>query len=197
MKNKNKLTDLSVGEASEKLGVSTRTVINYIKSKEITAIKVGKSWYINKASLDSFILKYKFNPKDIKTTNNEIKEDTNNKKYSVKDLRLFIKISELIPYGCFNTISLKEEMLTKVSNLHLAAFEYIGAGYYSFGAANKMHHYEKSREKVAGIIAILYGEKSKDSKIQEFLNKIEDDLLPVYSSLIKRMDKKIERPKNL
>lgn len=54
MKIKNKQTDISVSDAADKLGVSPRSVLNYIKGKEISAVKVGKSWYINMASLDAF-----------------------------------------------------------------------------------------------------------------------------------------------
>jgi excisionase family DNA binding protein len=193
---KNKLADISVVDAAEKLGVSSRSVLNYIKDKEISAVKVGKSWYINKASLDSFIKRYKFDVSEIKSPINKYKDDIE-KKYSVKELRLFKKIKELAPPNCFNELSLNEDVRIKINDLHLSAIELIGAGYYSFGAANKMHLYEKSREKMAGIIAILYGVKTQEDKIQILLNSIEEELLPVYSSLIKRMDKKIERPKNL
>ena len=37
--------DMSVLEVSELLGVTPRSVINYVKSKEIEGIKVGKSWF--------------------------------------------------------------------------------------------------------------------------------------------------------
>ena len=200
MKDKNKLEDISVIDTAQKLGVSTRSVINYIKSKEIHAIKVGKAWYVNRASLDSFILKYKFSAKEItnRSPSCEVRKETStNKKYSVKDLRLFLKLQELMPYGCLREIEINEEILVTVSRLHLDALKYIGSGYYSFGAENKMQHYEKSREKIAGIIAILYGVSLANTKVSNLLNKIEDELLPVYSSLIKRMDKKIERPKDL
>ena len=193
---KNKLADISVVDAAEKLGVSPRSVLNYIKDKEISAVKVGKSWYINKASLDSFIKRYKFDVSETKSPINKYKDDIE-KKYSVKELRLFKKIKELVPPNYFNELSLNEDVRIKINDLHLSAIELIGAGYYSFGAANKMHIYEKSREKIAGIIAILYGVKTQEDKIQSLLNTIEEELLPVYSSLIKRMDKKIERPKNL
>lgn len=193
---KNKQADITVTDAAQMLGVSTRSVLNYIKGKEFSAVKVGKSWYINKASLDAFIKRHKFDVSETKPPNNKYKDDIE-KKYSVKELRLFVKMKELVPLNCFNELSLTEDVKIKVSELHLSAIELIGAGYYSFGAANKMHLYEKSRAKIAGIIAILYGVKTQENKIQSLLESIEQELLPVYSSLIKRMDKKIERPKNL
>ena len=52
--------DMSVLEVSELLGVTPRSVINYVKSKEIEGIKVGKSWFLKRASVDSFKLRYSF-----------------------------------------------------------------------------------------------------------------------------------------
>ncbi|MFT6633399.1 MAG: excisionase family DNA binding protein [Bacteriovoracaceae bacterium] len=40
--------DMSVLEVSELLGVTPRSVINYVKSKEIEGIKVGKSWFLKR-----------------------------------------------------------------------------------------------------------------------------------------------------
>jgi excisionase family DNA binding protein len=50
----NKANEVTVEQASALLGVTSRSVINYIKTKEIEAIKVGKVWHINRASLDVF-----------------------------------------------------------------------------------------------------------------------------------------------
>lgn len=50
--------ELSVKEASLLIGVTTRSILNYIKAKEITAIKVGKSWYIKEPSLMAFAKRY-------------------------------------------------------------------------------------------------------------------------------------------
>lgn len=51
---------MSVLEASELLRVTPRSVINYVKSKEIEGVKVGKSWFLKRASVDSFKLRYSF-----------------------------------------------------------------------------------------------------------------------------------------
>jgi len=56
---KGKGKEASVDEASQVLDVTPRTVINYINSKEIEATKVGKSWFINRASLEAFKQRYK------------------------------------------------------------------------------------------------------------------------------------------
>ena len=64
--------ELSVKEASEMLGVTTRSILNYIKAKEIMAVKVGKSWFIKEPSLIAFSKKY--NLSDLK--NGQEKETT-------------------------------------------------------------------------------------------------------------------------
>jgi excisionase family DNA binding protein len=52
--------DITVTEASEILGVTTRSVINYVKSREIEGVKVGKSWFLKIASVESFKSRYSF-----------------------------------------------------------------------------------------------------------------------------------------
>lgn len=46
---------MSVKECARKLGVSTKTIYKYIKSKELIAIKIGKGWKISSRDLDSYI----------------------------------------------------------------------------------------------------------------------------------------------
>ena len=45
-------SDITVTQASELIGVSPRSIINYVKSKEIEGIKVGKSWFLKRASVE-------------------------------------------------------------------------------------------------------------------------------------------------
>lgn len=52
--------DITVAEASEILGVTARSVINYVKSREIEGVKVGKSWFLKIASVESFKSRYSF-----------------------------------------------------------------------------------------------------------------------------------------
>lgn len=68
-----KTSEMSVEEAATHLAVTPRSVINYIKAREIEAIKVGKAWHINLASLDAFKQRYGFesNHSETITTNTE------------------------------------------------------------------------------------------------------------------------------
>lgn len=47
----------TVEELSEKLQVHWQTILNYIRSGELEAVKLGKGYRISKKSFDSFIAK--------------------------------------------------------------------------------------------------------------------------------------------
>lgn len=205
--NKNRMGDVTVHEAAQILAVTTRSILNYIKSKEIEAVKVGKSWYIRKASLDAFAQRFGFggvesenkDEKEFeipKTKENfpKVSENSENgeRKFSVRNLRLFNKVSEL-----FRTLDFEEVDLyplrERLNTLKLSAIEFLGAGYYSFEPQSKMNLYNKSRENVGAILALSYAHLSEDQKFQKMISYIEEELLPAYSALIKRMDKRREK----
>lgn len=226
---RSKTSEVSVGDASHFLGVSTRSVLNYIKSKEIEALKVGKSWFINKASLEAFSMRYGMRreaiseskegfsensesvgenkllfPKDSEGNRNFRKGDsgfpkdseTSAKKFSVKNLRLFIRVKEILGQIPFEKLELQREVEKRLVELRYSAVEFLGAGYYSFLPAKKMELYNLSRQRVGALVALLqYGPPSE--AIQKIIYDIEEELMPTYSALIKRMDKKCEKSKNL
>jgi len=45
---------VSVNEAAGMLGISSRSVLNYIKAREIEAVKIGKQWHVELASVEVF-----------------------------------------------------------------------------------------------------------------------------------------------
>ena len=47
----------TVEELSEKLQVHWQTILNYIRSGELEAVKLGKGYRISKTAFDSFIKK--------------------------------------------------------------------------------------------------------------------------------------------
>lgn len=208
MKNKNK--DLTVGEASERLGVTPRSIINYINAKEIEAVKVGKTWFIRRASLDSFSVRFGIGKsvssstsiKEKAETNfpndseNTEKEESSGKSFSVKNLRLFAKAKAILGALEFvqeGNTNLKE----RLEDLKLSAIELLGAGYYSFEAKNKKNLYNESRQKVGAILALFYFNFADSEASLKFVREIEDDLLPAYSALIKRMDRRNEKHESI
>jgi len=56
----------TVKEVKDILKVSRRTLYNYIKSGDLTAVKVGKYWRIRESDLQEFL---------IQGTNNPVKEE--------------------------------------------------------------------------------------------------------------------------
>lgn len=63
MDNKTKKKELSVEAVALQLGVSERSIVNYLKTRRIEGIKVGKKWFIDSASVDVFAQRYGFIPK--------------------------------------------------------------------------------------------------------------------------------------
>lgn len=55
---KRKVIDVTVQEAAQLLNVTPRSILNYIRAKELEAVKVGKVWYIKKPSLDTFSYRF-------------------------------------------------------------------------------------------------------------------------------------------
>lgn len=47
-------TEISVDYVAKTLNVSERTVLNYIKTHQISATKVGKRWFIDRVSFETF-----------------------------------------------------------------------------------------------------------------------------------------------
>ena len=179
---KNKQNELTVMEASQILGVGQRSVLNYIRSKEISAIKVGKNWFINPVSLDVFKQRYGLNNvsnsseglgqqsdlekigenKPVESLIEEAPPELKSKKlrseFSVQNLRLFKIIQDVFLNKKIDNFFTPEnsEAVTKINQLKIDAVELLGAGFYSFDVRNKIMLYNRSREKIGGILSIIY-----------------------------------------
>lgn len=208
MKSKNH-QELTVEEASRALGVTPRSVINYIRAKEFEAIKVGKSWFIKRPSFDAFKQRFGFIseaslPEEAPTPhdpgvvspvsgNHQVKPENGKKRkiYPVHALRLFQLAKEILRGMDFKTSS--PELAGKLLSLKMEAIELLGAGFYAYEAKNKKALYNRSREKVGGILSLIYFNNDFEKKIPSEINRIEEDLLPAYSALIRRIEKKYEK----
>lgn len=215
---KKNMRETTVDEAAIELGVTARSVLNYIKTKEIEALKVGKSWFINKASLDAFKQKHGFSSKnelspelsekDVVSENfpkdTEISEKAQKLKgpkrekraiYPVHSLRLF-----QIAHETLNELDVKSllpqdrpDLHKKFLTLKMEALEFLGAGFYAFGSRNKAILYSRSREKVGGMLSLAYFYQNEKNKNAPKILKIEEELMPAFSSLIRKIEKKNER----
>lgn len=201
------MSEVTVQAASDFLGVTQRTVINYIRAKEIEAVKVGKSWFIKKPSLDAFSQRYgiwatseeknKEKQKEPSETNDEPSDkfsgDKTENTHSVAKLRLFCIATEIFKDLDTESITGIPSFNEKIQQLSLQALENLGAGYYSFDPINKAILYRRSRERVGGILALLYFVSKEQAETSPLISKIESDLMPAYSALIRRMEKKREK----
>ena len=208
--------EVSVQEAADHLGVTTRSILNYIREKEIEAIKVGKTWFIKSPSLDAFITRYGFNriePQKIQEKTQNVGPETTapteaisgfttlpKKKppQSLSSLRLF----EILKLSLLETTLLakptdQEYLLDHFNNLKLEAIEFLGAGFYAYEFQHKKNYYNLSRQKISGLLSLLHSFDPANARIKT----LEEDLLPAYSSLIKKLEKtnekKHEASKNL
>jgi len=199
--------EISVQEAAEKLGVTERSILNYIRQKEIEALKVGKTWYIKVPSLDAFISRYGFakvekvETVESSSSNNSSPKmipslsDTNRtkKSQSLSTLRLFeILKGMLLPLeleGKTSTSYVRDHF----NNLKLEAIEFLGAGFYAYEFQHKKSYYNLSRQKISGILSLLHSFEPENNNIK----KIEEDLLPAFSSLIKKIENKNTSIKNV
>lgn len=200
------MSEITVQDASDFLGVTQRTVINYIRAKEIEAVKVGKSWFIKKPSLDAFSQRYGIRvapQQEQKETQApadppakkpaEKTEGAASASHSVTNLRLFSIAADVLKTLTPEALPGESSFREKVDQLRLQALENLGAGYYSFDPMSKASLYRRSRERVGGILALLYFASNDKQGEQPLIAKIESELMPAYSALIRRMEKKRER----
>ncbi len=183
--------ETTVDIAAQELGVTARSVLNYIKTREIEALKVGKSWFINKASLDAFKQKNGFTSKrddslqdsEKETVSENLSENPENPEkasksphsglkrekreiYPVHSLRLFqIAHETLLSLNVQNLLPKdRPDLHQKFLNLKMEALEFLGAGFYAFGNRNKAILYGRSREKVGGMLSLAYFYKHDENK---------------------------------
>lgn len=197
--------EFSVYEAAQILGVTTRSVLNYIKHKEIEAVKVGKSWFIKAPSLDAFYQRHGFNKKDPppSTTLQEAKSqpieapsartiETKRKKgFSISKLRLHQLCCEYLKKVSPDQLSLTTpEVKNKIAILKIEAIELLGAGYYSYSNHEKQALYKKARERVGGLLSIYYFSKeSTNTNPPQSIQDLEELLLPAFAALIRKIEK--------
>ena len=193
-------TQVSVNEASSLLGISSRSVLNYIKSREIEAIKVGKQWYVELASVEVFKQRYGFNDnpqteaeKEVETADKQVKAV--NKCQKLASLRCYNICKTAFQMPKWNPVKVNNDRLQdRLVCLRNTALESLGAGFYSFHSATKAKHYEQSRNAVGAILAQLQaGSDEFLGSWSEEIYYLENELLPAYSSLIKKIEKR-KRP---
>lgn len=115
--------------------------------------------------------------------------------YPVHSLRLFQIAHETLYSINVQTLLPKDhpDLHRKFLTLKMEALEFLGAGFYAFGSRNKALLYGRSREKVGGMLSLAYFYQPEQNKASKEILKIEEELMPAFSSLIRKIEKKNER----
>ena len=186
--------------ASEMLGLSERSILNYIKTKEIEAVKVGKQWHLNKASVEAFQQKYGFlgKPTTVETVQEGAQEPSSPKEAkpdrsrTLSSFRCYQLCRQAFQMPKWSLGDLSDEVLKERLKLNRSrAIEYLGSGFYSFHSSAKSQHYEHSRSAVGAILALLRA--GEDDFVESWAKEImfmEQELLPAYASLIKKIERR-------
>lgn len=204
MQNRN-IAQISVLGAAEKLGVSERSVLNYIKMKEIEAIKVGKQWFVSVPSLDAFAQRYGHKPIPLEeifpVPSNETTPSpstTGKKELCVLRLRCFELMTQA--FAMPGWMAIEDITLQKrVIDLRLQAIELVSAGYYTFSFEMKRSYYNQSRARVGSILGLIYSQNSLQTKLKSEIDFLEQIVLTAFASLIKKLERDSShgRTKNL
>jgi excisionase family DNA binding protein len=187
--------EMTVEEASRQLAVTPRSVINFINTKQIEAIKVGKSWFINQASLEAFKQRYQLGTPvqaHLQSSTQEVPASNKKRSYPVSTLRLFEIARQTLREIRTTSYSthLSPETSSQIERLKTEAIELIGAGFYSYDHKLKASLYHHSRSKVGGLLSLFYFLRAEGSDIPLEIKNLEEQLMPAYSSLIRSIENK-------
>lgn len=233
---KNKPTEeINPEQAAKKIGVSTRTIINFIRQKRFEAVKVSREWYIDEASFISFCKRYNYQyestvePVVDENKNNILSENINinaesvntptdnlslalseienkkanklsnqknakkdiriSEKHNIKNLRSFQLLSEAVNLIKIEIEQLCQSLIAKrcVEN-SFRALEELSAGYYSFGADQKVQHYKKARNHLSSVIAVSFFVDKPSNNLKSYFENIAVQILPAITALIRKIE---------
>ena len=181
--------EVGLSEAAGLLGVSEKTIRNYIKLKKLKAVKVAKSWYIDKASLlaigDHISPSAEAKPMPAAAARDE-GQGTAGGTAAIHKLacyRLFLNASERFEYS--NEADGLAEFFKGQCRDTLA---YLGAGYYAYGR-NKKSYYEMARGAIGKIIAVLAADAALYQRHYKTAQNLEHDVLPAFGALMRKLDR--------
>ncbi len=89
-----------------------------------------------------------------------------------------------------NELIKNKDLLREISSSKIDALKYLGAGFYSFNLTIKKNYYDNARAALGGLVTIWH---FHEEATPEFIKRIEEDLIPAYSALIRKLEKKIEK----
>lgn len=192
--------EVSVKYASEYLGVTQRTVVNYLRSRQLQGVKVGKVWFINGDSLKS-IRRPDQSIRDIKLPGLENPlSKSQHKRQSKKKGQMsdwtFVVSQKKTPLklSCYKKLidafdlveSIREELSENELEFYKLELQSIGddlgAGYYCYGTG-KLRLYSRARMKAGRLIS-----RSLLDRVPEGLVLALSELVQSVAYLCRKMD---------
>jgi excisionase family DNA binding protein len=207
-----KKKEITVEVVAAQLGVSERSVVNYLKTRRIEGIKVGKKWFIDAASVDAFASRYGFSPKPIPVTErtsmevntNSVGPDSKsaiseNQRGQYQSCILQLHVFKLCCEVFSSEAWIKSNSTAFEERLHVLknrVFEELGAGFYSFGAARKSTHYNSARTQIGAMLSLIYFTCKSDPVWSNQLPILESKLLPAFSALLRKIERRRLSPES-
>lgn len=197
-------TEISVDYVAKTLNVSERTVLNYIKTHQISAIKVGKRWFIDSFSFENFQKRNSINTKGgsknkeaIPATivsEEKIKQHTTYEHIEKKKEKK--NITSLACYrlavAAFKMPLWQQTEPTKYKkyfdDFQFRILEHLGAGYCTYGNG-KRFHYEQVRGLLGAVLSVVYSDDNMSSTYEKDIFFIENEFLFAITSLIRKIEK--------
>jgi excisionase family DNA binding protein len=205
--------EVSVDTAAKSLGVSERMVLNYIKARQIKALRVGKRWFVDLASLEAFrqasglterepqAISETSEISEISETLPKLPEATGSehpprprRASSGKNLdglacyRLCLEAFRMPMWGEADKLRYGH----RLRDLQGAILEQLGSGFYSYGA-EKRAYYDRSRGLIGAALALVYSDPDARLRWASDVAFLEGDVLPAFASLIKKIERGQDR----
>ena len=196
-------TECSVEQAADCLQVSDRSILNYIRAKKVKALKVGKQWFVDVASLDAFALNYGFaiQPEESPPVVTPAKPDPRLPPPPVVPGTSNARTRNPCALACFrlcldafkmplwrDACNAEDELVVRIRALRLVAIESLGAGYYTFGRA-KCASYNVARNAVGSMVALLYSEPRLTERFATEVLFLQQKVLPAFAALLIKMER--------
>lgn len=204
--------EISVAEAAKLLNTSDRTVINFIKTKKIVAVKVRKSWFVDRKSVELIAkkavsdLNYSAskqpstgleNHKGLQADVSEIPKPN----FVVKDP----KHAGLVNLSCYRLaidifrsatwLNIDSEataaplglisgalLFNRLAELQINIIESLGAGYHSFNES-KVKEYGRARAAAGSLVSIITASEKLSQVLSAERKALEEKLLPAIIAL--------------
>ena len=203
--------EISLADACRILGLSEKTVRQQIKLKKIQAVKVGKSWFIDQKSVEDFASK--------QTARTLAAPFAEPNQAAAKPGRRGQKtllqteaqagapsarsgLTAIHDLACYRLVVAAVEQFKQpaapaergyVEEHCREALHQLGAGFYNFGHAKRIH-YERARAALGGVIAVLSADAATSQQYERALLFCERDVLPAFGALMRKLERKGSDP---